>query len=276
MKQLTNVSLKNYTTLHIGGNARHLYLPTNQSEVIEALAYQPIVLGKGSNVLFRDEVEYEHVMVLNHFKQITIQQDTLICEAGATLREICIFAQQHALTGLEWAYGIPGSVGGAVYMNAGAYGGEISDVLQQVTVINEKISVMSKQDCQFSYRHSIFNQMPVCILTVTLKLKKGNPQLIQMKMDELLKQRTLKQPLDKYSAGSTFKRGKDYYASALIQEAKLQGVCVNEACVSTKHAGFLINQGKATSDDFLQLIEIVKQRVKETSGKELECEVKTL
>lgn len=274
VKILQNQSLKEYTTLHIGGHCRYLFLPKSEEEILSILKVtNPIILGRGSNVLINDEKEYESVMVLNEFNQIERMGDTLVCEAGARLMDVCLFAAQNELTGLEFAYGIPGSVGGAIMMNAGAYGGEIRDIVKSVKGSER---TYSKEECDFGYRHSIFTDSKECILKVVFQLRKGQSDQILLKMKELIKKRMEKQPLDKYSAGSTFKRGKDFYASLLISECGLKGMSVRDAKVSTKHAGFLINEKNATYHDFKELIEKVQHIVYEKTGKQLECEIKVI
>lgn len=270
---IKNESLKNYTTLHIGGNCKNLYFPKNEEEVKEVLAFNPIILGCGSNVLIDDKKEYEHAMILTKFNHITLDGNVIIADAGAKLMDVCLFAYEHGLTGLEFAYGIPGSVGGAIMMNAGAYGGEMKDVV--VKVQSDK-QFYEKEACDFGYRHSVFSNSNECILKGYFQLKKGDKSLIHMKMKELIQKRIEKQPLDKYSAGSTFKRGKDFYASQLINNCELKGYHVNDASVSMKHAGFLINEGNASFDDFMNLIEKVQEIVYDKTNKRLECEVKII
>ena len=270
---IKNESLKNYTTLHIGGNCKNLYFPKNEEEVKEVLTFNPIILGCGSNVLIDDKKEYEHAMILTKFNHITLDGNVIIADAGAKLMDVCLFAYEHGLTGLEFAYGIPGSVGGAIMMNAGAYGGEMKDVI--VKVQSDK-QFYEKEACDFGYRHSVFSNSNECILKGYFQLKKGDKSLIHMKMKELIQKRIEKQPLDKYSAGSTFKRGKDFYASQLINDCELKGYHVNDASVSTKHAGFLINEGNASFDDFMNLIEKVQEIVYDKTNKRLECEVKII
>lgn len=270
----TNVQLKDYTTLHIGGYCHNAYFPKSEEEIKYLLdTHDPIILGKGSNVLINDTVEYEHVMILTNYNGITLQGDTIVAESGARLMDVCLFALEHGLTGLEFAYGIPGSVGGAVIMNAGAYGGEVKDVLVQVDTTHGSYS---NEECLFEYRRSRFSDTKECILRGHFKLQKGNKEEIYAKMQDLITRRIEKQPLDKYSAGSTFKRGKDFYASAMISECGLKGYAVNDAMVSTKHAGFLINEGNASYTEFLQLIHDVKRIVYEKTCRVLETEIKII
>lgn len=273
-----NEEMKSYTTLHIGGKADLIVFPQSIFEISQILNYvQPIVLGNGSNVLVSDDGIRGVVMCLKKFHRIKVNQDQLICEAGGSLKKACNVAQAHELSGLEFAYGIPGSVGGAVYMNAGAYGGEMSDVVSEVLVLkNGEIVKYKQNEMDFKYRSSCFMNEKVIILSVTFQLKKGDSQLIQSKMNELWEKRVAKQPLEHYSAGSTFKRGKDFYASALISECGLKGYRVNDASVSKKHAGFLINEGQASAKDFLQLMAQVKQIVYQKTQKTLEEEIRFL
>lgn len=279
-------ALKQYTTLHIGGKASILVKPFNVQEIKECIRLCKFynlpyfVLGKGSNVLALDNGYQGMVVELSsNYQQITcIQPSKLKAQGGATLKTLCAFAQRQELHGLEFACGIPGSVGGAVCMNAGAYGGEMKDVVEEVKILNAdgEMEIFTLADLDFSYRHSYFSNHEGIVLEVTYGLEKGKGDDIQAKMNELMRKRKEKQPLDAFSAGSTFKRPKDHYASALIRQAGLQGFSIGDAAVSEKHTGFLINKGKATSDDFLALIKKVKQRVKEHSGYELTCEIKII
>lgn len=266
--------LKEYTTLHIGGKCKKIFFPKKEEEVKKILAvYQPIILGNGSNVLISDEREFETAMILTQMNHIECHKDMIIADAGAKLMDVCLFAYQKGLSGLEFAYGIPGSTGGAILMNAGAYGGEISDVVERVKTIKKEYS---KEECAFKYRHSIFSDNDECITKAVFRLKKGDPEMIRMKMKELIAKRIEKQPLDQYSAGSTFKRGPDFYASQLINDCNLKGYCVGDAAVSDKHAGFLINRGHASFHDFLTLIQKVQKIVYEKTSKKLACEIKII
>ncbi len=269
-----NISLKDFTTLHIGPMAKLILFPSNESEVHQILSLcHPLILGKGSNVLINDEKEIEVVMVLRDFKKIERVGTVIYAQAGALLMDVCLFALKEGLGGLEFAYGIPGSVGGAVLMNAGAYGGEMKDVICEVKTDQH---IYKQKECHFDYRHSIFSENHECILLAGFQLKEKNRELIEMKMQELIDKRRQKQPLDQYSAGSTFKRGNDFYASQLINECHLKGYHVNDAQVSTKHAGFLINKKEASFRDFMELIKQVQKIVYEKTQKNLECEVKII
>ena len=279
------VSLKNYTTLHIGGNAKLLSEPSNIEEVQTCIeickSYQLpyFILGNGSNVLVLDEGYDGLVIVLStHFHHMIVNNNKVRVESGASLKALSAFCMRHSLTGMEFACGIPGSVGGAVYMNAGAYGGEMKDLVQSVIWLdqNGRIQKSNKEDLALAYRHSVFMDNKGIVLEVEIQMQEGNKEEILLLMEELMRKRRSRQPLDSYSAGSTFKRPQGNYASALIQDAGLKGVMVNDAQVSEKHAGFLINRNNATSRDFLDLIQLVQHRVKEHSGYELECEVQIM
>lgn len=271
------LELKKYTTLNIGGMAKIAYFPETKQEVIEVLKQtKPLILGNGSNVLIDDQQTFESVMILKSFRSIRLEEERIICDAGISLREVCLFALKHGLSGLEFAYGIPGSVGGAVVMNAGAYGGEIKDVVVSVEAFDQQLIKLEKEALNFSYRHSSFSESNACVLEVVFQLRKGDVQKIQEKMNDLMRQRLEKQPIDQHSAGSIFKRGTDFYASALINGCQLKGFQVGGAAVSTKHAGFLINENQATFQEFLDLIHEVQRIVLEKTGKQLEPEIKII
>ena len=279
-----NVSLKEYTTLHIGGPARIMIFPKTVQEIEQSLKLCQkydmvyVVLGKGSNILASDE-GYDGVVInLTRFREMKRLDGQRICvQSGATLKNVCDFCLQQELTGLEFACGIPGTIGGAVYMNAGAYGGEMQDVVEKVVYLDDKgVKTLSHDELEFSYRHSYFSQQKGIILEVICCLKTGDKELIKNDMNDLMKRRHEKQPMSNYSAGSTFKRPDGHYASALIRQCGLQGFHIGDAQVSLKHAGFLINCGHATSQDFLQLMKYVQKTVYEKTGYQLECEMKIL
>ena len=274
MKQLSNISLKNYTTLNIGGMCKHVFFPMNIDEIKEVLThYDPIILGCGSNVLINDEIEFESCMILTSFNRITRNGNRVIAQAGARLIDVCNFALTNGLGGLEFAYGIPGSVGGAVFMNAGAYGNEMKDVVECVETLNK---TYLNHECMFAYRKSIFSINHELVTQVTFHLYPKEKEYIEMKMKELISKRMEKQPIGQYSAGSTFKRGKDFYASQIINECHLKGYSINDAQVSEKHTGFLINKNNATYKDFKNLIVQVQKKVYNMTHKELECEIKII
>ncbi|MEG2909029.1 MAG: UDP-N-acetylmuramate dehydrogenase [Erysipelotrichaceae bacterium] len=280
-----NETLKAYTTLHIGGSITCLVEPNNIEEIILCLStcieydIPYYVLGHGSNVLGLDRGYDGLILVLpTHFNHVTRKGNLLYVESGMSLKKLCDFACKQQMDGLAFACGIPGSVGGAIVMNAGAYDGEISNVVKQVTYLDESfnIKVLTNKELAFSYRHSYFSDHKGIVLEVVFECKQGETSVIQARMNELNSARRASQPLSDYSAGSTFKRPLGYYASALIKEANLAGFKVGDASVSSKHTGFLINQGNATSNDFLTLIKEVQKQVKIKSGYELECEIKII
>lgn len=278
------ISLKTYTTLHIGGNARYFTTPSSYEEIQTILllckqySLPYFILGNGSNTLFDDE-GYPGVIIYTA-KYITalslLPNHKIRAQCGASLKDLSAFAQANSLSSLEFSCGIPGSVGGAVIMNAGAYGSEMKDVITEVVYLDENFMIQKHQtsSLDFAYRQSIFAKHQYVILEATFQLQFDDASHIQIRMDDLMKKRYEKQPMDQYSAGSTFKRPVGNYASALIQQANLQGLSVGDAMVSLKHAGFLINKGNATSKQFLKLIQEVQDKVKAHSGYDLECEIK--
>lgn len=281
-----NAPMCKYTSFKTGGNAAVLI------NVNSILSLQKIikvckegsvpffVLGNGSNVLVRDGgIDGVVIRMGAEVSKITLSdENTIIAEAGASLKSICMFALEHSLTGLEFAYGIPGTLGGAVYMNAGAYGGEMKDVLSSVSHIdlNGDIGELSKENLDLSYRHSAYAQNGFVITEAKISLKKGNSADIKAKMKELLSKRKKKQPIEFPSAGSTFKRPEGYFAGALIEDCNLKGKSIGGAQVSEKHAGFIINKNKATATDILDLIKFVQDAVFEKHGVHLETEVKII
>ncbi len=281
-----NVLMSRYTTFKTGGYAPLLIEPgniENLSAVLKECAkrkIEPLIIGNGSNLLIPDEGINRPVIKLSDgFDKIELLDETTIkCGAGVTLSKLCIFALEHSLTGLEFAFGIPGTAGGGAYMNAGAYGGEMKDVLVCCEHIDRygNIGTYENDELNLSYRHSIYTDTNNVIISLTLKLKKGNKTEIKAKMDELLGKRKAKQPLDFPSAGSVFKRPEGYFAAALIEECGLKGRTVGGAQVSEKHSGFIINIGNATTENILDLIKIVQDTVYEKKGIRLECEVKAV
>lgn len=280
-----DVWLSNYTSFKIGGICKLVITPNSFEQIptiIDMLKRYDTAyyfLGNGSNMLISDE-GYDGVIIhiSNALSDITVNNTTIECFAGATLTHLCNVAQENSLSGLEFAFGIPGSVGGAVYMNAGAYGGEIRDVILSCTFIDEdnKIKTLSGDELLLSYRHSIFSDTKMCILKAVFKLQKGDQTLIRSKMSDFMERRITKQPIESPSAGSTFKRPNGNYASALIEQCGLKGASVGGAMVSTKHSGFVINTGNATCKDVLELVEYIKLQVFEKTGYLLECEMKML
>lgn len=285
-----NEPMSRHTTFRVGGPAALMALPKGEEvrKVVET-AFQcnvkPFFLGNGSNLLVSDSGYDGFVVKLaGSYSEGEVYANELMVGGGMLLSQAANLALQHGLTGLEWAAGIPGTVGGAVTMNAGAYGGEISQALHQVHVLgyDGRFEVISNRECEFSYRHSAFSDGQRLILEGVFLLEPGDPAAIQAKMAELAEKRRSKQPLEYPSAGSTFKRpaplpdGTPVYAAALIDQCGCKGLTVGGAQVSEKHAGFIINRGRATCADILALIEEVKKRVFDQTGVMLELEVKTL
>ena len=236
-----------------------------------------VVLGNGTNILVPDEgLKKAVIFVGDKMAEISLEgDDTLSFSAGTNLVSLCRFALENSLSGLEFAFGIPGTCGGAVFMNAGAYGGEIKDVLTEVTHLTPdmKIETISADKADLSYRHSVYKTNGCVILSAKVKLHKDNKEDIKARMDDFLGRRKDKQPLEYPSAGSTFKRPEGYFAGALIEQCSLKGKSVGGAQVSEKHAGFVINKGGATSTDILNLIDFIKTTVETQTGVTLEPEV---
>ena len=286
IKYLEHEDLSKHTSFKIGGPAE-IFVKPNSTEQVSLIADYckennvPLLpLGKGSNVLVSDKGIDGIVMYFgSDFGKIElIDEDTIYCEAGTGLGALCNFALDKELTGLEFAYGIPGSVGGAVFMNAGAYGGEVKDIILYADHVdkNGKSGRFTREELQMSYRHSAYSAKEYFITGAAFKLQKGDKAEIKAKMDDLLGRRFDKQPMDKPSAGSTFKRPEGAFASALIDQCGLKGYRVGGAEVSTKHAGFGVNIGEATCADVLQLIKDVQEKVEKDTGFHLEPEVEIL
>lgn len=282
--------LAGHTTFKIGGPAAFWCTPHNAEELRSTLALcrengaRVYLLGNGSNTLFDDAgfdgavvdmrgvAEMEHSDADNDVVRIT-------AGAGQTLGRLCSKAQALGLTGLEFACGIPGTVGGAVYMNAGAYGGELKDVLESVTFLDDNLQLrtLPAADLAMGYRTSIFEQNPGwCILSVTVVLHRGDGAAVLAKMQELLGKRKEKQPLEWPSAGSTFKRPEGAFAAALIEQCGLKGYRVGDAAVSEKHSGFVVNLGQATCEQVLQVARDVQRIVQEKTGYLLEKEIRVI
>lgn len=242
---------------------------------------RPFVLGNGTNVLFPDEGVDRLVICTRDMSGVERGGDDLEVKAycGATLAKCAVFAQKMGLSGLEFAHGIPGSVGGGVAMNAGAYGGEMAQVVRTVTVLfpDDGIKTLSGEDMAFSYRHSLLTEQPeVVVLHAVFHLQPGDPAVIRAQMDDLMARRKTSQPLEYPSAGSTFKRPEGHYAAALIDQCGLKGLTVGGAQVSEKHAGFVINRGGATFADVTALMAEIQRRVFEQTGVKLEPEVRII
>ena len=279
---LTEEPMKNHTTFRIGGPA-DIYIEPAYSSIIPLIQYLKasdvpfMVIGNGSNLLVSDEgIEGVVISLGKKTSAITISGDTMVVEAGAMLASVANAAADAGLTGLEFASGIPGSMGGAVFMNAGAYGGEIKDILESVTILTADMEkkVLMPDDLSLSYRHSSLMEEGGYVLLATLKLSRGNKDEIKAKIDDIRKKRIEKQPLNFPSAGSTFKRPTGYFAGKLIDDAGLRGYTVGGAQVSEKHCGFVINKGGATAADVLQLMKDVDEKVYNEFGVHLTPEVR--
>ena len=293
-----NEPLAAHCTFKIGGPADVFAQPETEEQLCRTIALcreygvKYYLLGNGSNILFEDAGYHGVVIDTTALKMgIGILEnvchpgaasgevyDAVAAGAGLKLSALCAAALKNGLTGLEFAYGIPGTVGGAVYMNAGAYGGEMKDVLDKVTYLTQEGQIVTEEAAKLdlAYRHSIFEENGGCILSAQFHLKRGDPEAIRARMNELMAKRVEKQPLDKPSAGSTFKRPAGAFAAALIDQCGLRGYRHGGAAVSEKHCGFVVNMGGATCADVLALCDEVRAIVKEKTGYELEKEIRVV
>lgn len=280
-----NEALKNYSYTKTGGKADTLILLKTSKDLKSILKFADTnkekitILGNGSNLLISDKGIRGITLVTQDMKRIELLDNNVVsCEAGVTLKELTDFLIENELSGLEFACGIPGSIGGAIFMNAGAYGGEVKDVVSKVEVLTKTgiDKVYSNAEMEFSYRHSIIQDTKEIITKVYFQLEKGIKEEIIAKVNELNKMRNDKQPLEYPSCGSVFKRPPGHFAGKLIQDAGLQGLRIGGAEVSKKHAGFMVNVDNATCEDYKELIKQVQEKVFETSGIKLEPEVKIL
>lgn len=274
--------LSAYTSFRIGGPAELMLFPENAQMLRALLAFcgqvqtVPFILGKGTNLLIADSGMPGVTICTERMQSCSLLSETEItCDAGLSLSKLCLFAQQNGLSGLEFAYGIPGSVGGAIYMNAGAYGGEIKDVLSCVASADRqgRQHVHTRDDLELGYRKSVFQRIEEIVLSGIFQLKKDDPNAIRARMDDILQRRKDKQPLNYPSAGSTFKRPEGHFAGALIEQCGLKGLRIGDAQVSEKHAGFIINCGGASAQDVLALIGTVRETVLTQTGVLLEPEI---
>lgn len=276
--------LAKYTYTKVGGPADLLAFPRSRQELQKLVTFAKknnlewIVLGNSSNLIVRDGGIRGLVIMLEKMSTITVSGYVIEAEAGANLIETTKVASRHSLTGFEFACGIPGSVGGAVYMNAGAYGGEIAHVLTSAQLLTRdgEIITLESRDLRFGYRHSAVQESGAIVLSAKFALKPGDYTLITQEMARLTHLRELKQPLELPSCGSVFKRPPGYFAGALISEADLKGYRIGGVEVSTKHAGFMVNVDNGTATDYENLIASVIEKVKEHSGVTLEPEVRII
>ena len=281
---LVHEPMSGHTTLRLGGPADYMVFPRNAEEIAglfaEAAAHDlPVtVIGHGSNLLVLDGgIRGLVICIGKNMREITLEGNRITAQAGAMLGSVAMEAAEAGLSGLEFASGIPGTVGGGVTMNAGAYDGEMSQVVTRVKGIcpDGKAVELSREEMNFSYRHSVVQEKDLIVTEVEFELREGDPAAIRAKMSELNARRAEKQPLDVPSAGSTFKRPQGYYAAALIDQCGLKEYSVGGAQVSMKHAGFLINTG-TSSRDYLELVRKVQQIVEERTGVKLETEIRII
>lgn len=276
--------LMNYTYTKTGGPADVLAFPKNKTEVKQLVDYCRengipwLVLGNASNLIVKDGGIRGVVIMLTDMKEITVEGDSIAAQAGAKLIDTTYVALKHSLTGFEFACGIPGSIGGAVFMNAGAYDGQLQDVFESVDVLLEdgSFETWGPEQMDFRYRHSAIQDQPTVVLSARFKLAAGDYEMIQKRMTELTELRQLKQPLEYPSCGSVFKRPVGHFTGKLIQDAGLQGLKWGGAQISTKHAGFIVNIDNATATDYIELIAHIQQVIKEKFDVTLETEVRII
>lgn len=275
--------MSRHTTFRVGGPADLLVIPKGINEaadIVRLLLHKKIpfiVIGNGSNILVSDKGFRGVVVCLaKGMDEIKVEGNFIRAGAGAKLSKVAAVAMENSLSGLVFASGIPGSIGGAVVMNAGAYGGEMKDVIKEVTLLDEEsgeIVTLTCDEMDFSYRHSVCKEKTYMVLSALIELAEGDKEVIKLEMAELAKKRREKQPLEYPSAGSTFKRPEGFFAGKLIEDSGLRGYRVGDAQVSEKHCGFVINKGNATANDILTLMKDVENIVKEKFGVVLEPEV---
>lgn len=278
-----DASLCEHSTFKIGGKAQYIAYPKSETALCALVDYlneeeiKYCVIGNGSNLVFSDD-GYDGVVILTtKLKKIRKSRNTITAECGVSLTALSIYAYKHGLSGLEFAYGIPGTVGGAVYMNAGAYGGEIKDILQKSAYFDTELSKrceLYNAGHKFTYRGSIFGKNNNVILSASFELKPKDPAEIKEVMDGYMASRKEKQPLDYPSAGSTFKRCEGHFTAKMIDDAGLKGFSVGGAMVSPKHAGFVVNTGNATAKDVKEICAIIKSKLKEQFEVDIEEEIK--
>lgn len=277
-----DAEMAKYTSFRIGGGAKRMAFPNKEEDIslildiCKTAGAAWFVLGRGSNLLISDQGLDGVVLNMAELNEIRLEENnTVYAQAGALLSRIAVQAQQAGLAGFAFAHGIPGSLGGAVVMNAGAYGGEMRQVVKEVTALFAGgVRTLGAEELHFSYRHSIFDEEPGIVLSARLALQPGEPETIRAEMEDYMARRKASQPLEYPSAGSTFKRPEGYFAGTLIDRCGLKGTAVGGAEVSTKHAGFIINKNNATFSDVMALIGVVQDTVFRTFGVELEPEVR--
>lgn len=286
MKIIKDVEMKDYTSFKAGGKANKMVICEREDEVIETLREirekneKYIMLGNGSNTLVKDSGFSGTVIKLgDSFSKIIRTGNNLVCGGNTLMSVVAKYALREGLTGFEFASGIPGSIGGAFFMNAGAYGGEIKDIAKSAKIVSHdtlELKEVGLSDMGLSYRHSAFQENGDIILSVEISLEEGNKSEIESTMKDLAKKRNSKQPVQFPSAGSFFKRPEGHFAGKLIQDSGMKGVSVGGAQVSELHGGFIVNKGNATATDIIQLMELVQKKVYEKFGVSLEPEVRII
>lgn len=282
IEYLINEPMSLHTSFHIGGNADVFVAPESEEKLCALISFLKqehvpfMIIGRGSNLVVSDNGIEGVVISLCYINKVCLAEDGYIyAGAGASLASVCTFARDNELSGLEFAYGIPGSIGGAMVMNAGAYGGEMKDVAFSARILSNdgSITEISVADMGLSYRNSVFKEQNLIVLSAVFKLSKGEKKDIASRMDDFMNRRKTKQPLEFPSAGSVFKRPEGYFAGALIEKNGFKGVSVGGAQVSEKHAGFIINTGNATCNDVKELVKKIQQRVMKEDGVSLHTEL---
>ena len=276
-----NESLKKHTTMKVGGNADFIVYPKNAEEVSMLISFlnkeniRYYILGNGSNVMFSDGGFKGVIIKSEKLNDIKIDGNKIYFGAGVSMTKAAKTAVENSLSGIEYCYGIPGNIGGGLYMNAGAYGGEISSSLVSVDCVDEngEIKTISAKDCDYGYRHSVFMSRRRFILGGLFRFENGNKEELKRFCDEIMQKRISKQPLDMPSAGSSFKRPAGHFAAALIDECGLKGKTIGGAQVSEKHAGFIVNKGDATCKDITALADYVENEVYKKTGIKIEKEM---
>jgi len=278
---LYDEAMSRHTTFKIGGCADAVALPESEEELImlikaaRANKIPYCIIGNGSNLLVSDKgIRGLVIKLFKNFSDISVDGDTITAQSGALLSKVSSVAMQNSLTGMEFASGIPGTIGGAVFMNAGAYGGEMKDITVETRYLDENLEIKTVTEHGFGYRKSIFQKNSGIILSTILKLKKGNIDDIAAEMERLSAARKEKQPINMPSAGSAFKRPEGHFAAKLIDDCGLRGYKVGDAAVSEKHTGFVVNCGNATAEEVIELLDSVSDKVYEKTGVRLEREIK--
>ena len=277
----TEEILSKYTTFKIGGKCDLMLFPDTKEKFVaiidacKSINIKFMVLGNGSDMVFGSGGYNGAIISTSRLNNISVYEDVVYCECGVNLSALCTTAYENSFTGAERLYGIPGSVGGAVCMNAGAYGGQVNDILIECEYYDgNKIITAKSDELDLSYRHSIFSKGDKFVLSASFRFAKDKKDEIKARMNDYIGRRRDKQPLEYPSAGSTFLRPEGYFAGALIEESGLKGYTIGGAQVSEKHAGFVINIGDATSNDVKKLVQHIKDTVYKNSGVELQCEIK--